>query len=81
MGFDRQLNAQWGFIRLAAAGTTIIFPVTYKKNYTVQLTDGGNGCFSWGVSIVNLTGFNAYAREVHNGNPVDASGFYFSIGA
>ena len=77
-----QVSKQWGISDITTTntdGTLISYPIAFKTKVLVVIaTDGGNGCYSWGVSSSTINNFRAWARNV--GAFTRATGLWFSIG-
>ena len=73
---------QWGTSNIITEnidGTLIYYPISFKVNvFDTVAVDGGNGCYSWGVTTISLNGFKAWARN--QGDFTLATGLWFSIG-
>lgn len=76
------LILQWGISDITTTntdGTLISYPIAFKTKVLVVIaTDGGNGCYSWGVSSSTINNFRAWARNV--GAFTRATGLWFSVG-
>ena len=77
-----RIPEQWGVNNIITTnidGTLISYPIAFKtKALVVIATDGGNGCYSWGVSLSTINNFRAWARNV--GAFTLATGLWFAIG-
>ena len=77
-----QVSKQWGTSNIITEnidGTLIYYPISFKVNvFDTVAVDGGNGCYSWGITTISLNGFKAWARN--QGNFTLATGLWFSIG-
>lgn len=67
--FSNGIIIQWGLYHLTAISGTVTLPTAYKTQFVIQATDGGEGCYPFGVYRgSSKTQFTVYAERNPSSN-------------